>query len=186
MAYEQWISNGDVKVEVDGSGTISVSIAGDEKVVIDGTGISKGVLPVGVVLMYDGTGIADVATRTEDIGDRAGDTISMPGWKVCNGNGGTPNLLNKFIRSESASGNTGGSDDSTHSHTVNNHAHPYLGRGQRNYILGTGFKYTEGESVLADGQDYWTGGSSPGTNGQTGGTDNRPAYYSLIFIKKVA
>jgi hypothetical protein len=75
------------------------------------------VLPIGTVLMYNGTGIADVETRTEDIGERTGDSISLLGWKVCNGLAGTPNLLNKFIRSMSASGNTGGSDDAmAHTH----------------------------------------------------------------------
>jgi hypothetical protein len=77
-------------------------------------------IPIGIILMYDGTGIANVASRSVDIGEEEGDTISMPGWKVCNGNGGTPNLLNRFIRCESASGNTGGSDTTeNHTHTDN-------------------------------------------------------------------
>jgi len=83
-------------------------------------------LPIGTVLMYNGTGIADADIRTEDIGERGGDTIGkMPGWRVCNGNASTPNLFNRFIRSENASGNIGGSDDAivvSHHHTIN-HTH---------------------------------------------------------------
>lgn len=76
-------------------------------------------LPIGTVLMYHGAGIANVATRTEDIGARGGDTIKLTGWKVCNSYAGTPNLLNKFVRCQTSSGATGGSDNgvATHNHT---------------------------------------------------------------------
>jgi len=192
-------------------------------------------LPIGTILMYDGTGIADVSTRTEDIGDREGDTISLPGWKVCNGNGGTPNLLNKFIRSEASSGNTGGSDDAvvvSHSHSGSiggsgtlytnytdpnlNHRHYNGERVQTNDSLG---KYwtVYGQTSSGSGYNYTAGKSSSkhnsyqgytsyhdhsmshrhsinshghsltiNTTGVDGTGKNMPAYYSLIFIKKVS
>jgi hypothetical protein len=83
-------------------------------------------LPVGTVLMYNGSGIADAGSRSTPLGDEPGDTIKMPGWYVCNGNAGTPNLLNKFVRAEAASGTTGGSDDGAvvnHTHVTNIGAH---------------------------------------------------------------
>ena len=166
-------------------------------------------LPIGTVLMYNGTGIADVATRTEDIGDRMGDTITLSGWKVCNGNASTPNLLNKFIRSEAASGNTGGNDSASHSHGLPSHSHNQgslaaaigacnndtstlgyiaaVAGGQQNptYIV-------KGSNVSFSNWNHYTkvygttGSSTLSTNSQTGGTDNKPAYYSLIFIIKIS
>jgi len=93
---------------------------------------------VGETSFYSGTGIADPATRTEDIGDRTGDTVSKPGWKVANGLAGTPPMLERFLRMEAASGNTGGSDDAvvvSHYHSIN-HDHGSFTSG------GSGTLYT--------------------------------------------
>ncbi|MFX1476732.1 MAG: hypothetical protein ACFFCI_01245 [Promethearchaeota archaeon] len=92
-------------------------------------------LPIGTILMYNGIGIANVGNRLTQIGDEPGDTITMSGWYVCNGNASTPNLIDKFIRGETASGNTGGNDSltlekenlPTHNHSAscdnNTHSH---------------------------------------------------------------
>ena len=133
--------------------------------------------PIGVIWMYDGAGIASADTRTTQIGDEASDTISMAGWYVCNGQSSTPDLRNKFIRSESASGNTGGEDTHTltineipsHKHTVNLSA------------SGSLLCYQAGSSA--------NGASDDARVGNTGGGaahNNVPAYYSLIFIKKMS
>lgn len=189
-------------------------------------------LPIGTVLMYNGTGIADADIRTEDIGERVGDTIGkMPGWKVCNGSASTPNLIDKFVRSESASGNTGGSDISTlssHTHNMHNHTHQvlnhkhfvmqfsYSGDG-RNPVINA-YNSSGGLTAAIRGS-YWgkcVGGSHPddtwkvttsfnaytdNSGGHTSGgpnyntsdapntyptTDNRPSYYSLIFIVRMS
>ena len=199
-------------------------------------------VPIGTILMYDGTGIADVASRSEDIGDRAGDTISLPGWKVCNGNGGTPNLLNKFIRSEATSGNTGGSDDAIvvnhshtmyHTHSINHdhgsftsdgsgtlytnytdpdltHHHTFnigTSTNQLNYPM-SGYSYNKSyptsdtdksmshrhsinshtHTINPPPYSGTSGGSSSantGSQGSSGTGKNMPAYYSLIFIKRI-
>jgi len=140
-------------------------------------------LPVGVILMYDGTGIADVATRTEDIGDRTGDTATLAGWKVCNGNG-APNLLNRFIRSENASGNTGGED--THTLTISEmpiHSHEIKTGGETGGTVA--YKGYTGGGIT---NDIRSGTNQCPTNYSGGGSahENKPAYYSLIFIKKMA
>ncbi len=74
---------------------------------------------IGTVLMFNGAGWVDNST--------------MLGWYQCDGNNGTPNLVDKFIRCSTTSGSTGGSDDAiaithTHTKTVGNesdtHTHP--------------------------------------------------------------
>lgn len=94
--------------------------------------------PVGIigdVGSYYGTGIADPGTRTEQIGDRTGDTVKKVGWYVANGQSGTPNMLNKVPRMEASSGVNRGSDDAvvvSHNHTftgtaLGNHTHTFTG-----------------------------------------------------------
>lgn len=144
-------------------------------------------LPVGTVLMYSGIGIANVATRSVDIGDDGSDTISMPGWKVCNGNASTPDLINKFVRGEAASGNTGGEDThvlteaelAQHTHIQNQHRHSYTSTNTSN-----GYSDTLGEGDGSAGATYWVDYETP-TNQNTGSNaahENKPAYHSLIYI----
>lgn len=60
-------------------------------------------VPRGAIIMWSGT-IASIPS----------------GWALCDGNNGTPNLTNRFIRSVSGAGenpgSTGGADSSAHSH----------------------------------------------------------------------
>ena len=157
--------------------------------------------PIGTILMYKGTGIANVSTRSTQIGDEQGDTISMPGWYACNGNVSTPNLLNKFIRSESASGNTGGSDDAVvvgHNHggatggmSANNpHSHSVRGYwdsgGSTNYINRDNDSSSPNDisgAALASNIEHT---HSIASAGESGTGKNKPAYYSLIFIIKMS
>lgn len=155
-------------------------------------GIKDG-LPIGTVLMYNGTGIANAASRSSKLGDDGGDTIDVSllrgDWYVCNGNASTPNLQNKFVRSESSSGNTGGEDThilteaelAEHTHIQNQHRHKVF------YQL-IGYSHTTGIGVHNSGytvdSDYATA-----TNQNTGSGDaheNKPSYYSLIFIIKMS
>ena len=78
--------------------------------------------PIGTVLLFNGAGWTDNDTMT--------------GWYKCDGNNGTPNLVNKFIRSEASSGNTGGAD--THALTTGELASHNHGGSSGNTAPGTG------------------------------------------------
>lgn len=148
-------------------------------------------LPIGTVLMYSGLQIANVAARTLPLGQEIGDTISdIPFglWYVCNGNSGTPNILNKFVRCEDASGNLGGHDYAvvvSHIHGsagYHNHFYEYAGTSVAGYGLrdaanarSSGPRYTDYQAAH---QHPWEGVS--------GVDQNMPAFYSLIFIIRMA
>ncbi|MDR1997087.1 MAG: hypothetical protein LBQ83_02020 [Candidatus Margulisbacteria bacterium] len=63
-------------------------------------------LPVGTILMYDGTGWVNNST--------------LPGWYQCDGQNGTPNLTDLFIRGAASSGGTGGANSQEISIGTNN------------------------------------------------------------------
>jgi hypothetical protein len=137
-------------------------------------------LPVGTIIMYNGSGIANVSSRSSQIGDDGSDTITMEGWYVCNGNASTPDLMDKFIRSESSAGNTGGED----SHTLTTSEIPSHRHQIRGYNVQNANKSMETivdddrtDNVQTDYTEYTGGGSAH---------ENRPAYYSLIFIIRMS
>ena len=82
-------------------------------------------MPVGTILPYSGTWI---------------DNTTIPGWYKCDGNNGTPNLIDKFVRGNTSSGTTGGSNDAvvvehTHNVTVSQnepHTHTVLASSMTN------------------------------------------------------
>ena len=142
-------------------------------------------LPVGTVLMYNGSGIANAGSRSTPLGDEQGDTINMPGWYVCNGNASTPNLLNKFVRAEAASGNLGGSDTANHNHSAGSlvakvHVdNTTVTVGRVAAAQWTGTETVSGASTTTK-NPVWGAGLKG--NSATRNINNRPAYYSLIFI----
>lgn len=166
----------------------------------------------GIIKMYKGTGINTPDTRTEEIGFRTGDAVPQrKGWYVCNGQSGTPDLRNKFIRSENASGNTGGSDDAivvTHDHggvTGNqsaSHNHhqagvkanvSYLYRPWGGWHPGAGGSVEISGDTAEDNEEFADTSNQLASHAHTvaedgaSGTDaNKPAYYSLIFIIKMS
>lgn len=187
----------------DGSVNVNGSITASE-------GVKNAILPIGTILMYDGTGIADVALRIEKIGANPSDTIGFDlygDWYVCNGQSGTPDLMNRFIRCESTSGNTGGEDAHvltidempSHAHggytgyTNPSHSHVAPLRGESGYSYPFGqdgaygaYRYRGSSDYLAPNPKTSTADInhrhiiSPEGGGQA--HENRPAYYSLIFI----
>jgi len=147
-------------------------------------------LPIGTVLMFNGAGWVDNGT--------------ISGWWKCDGDNGTPNLVDKFIRSEASSGNTGGADTNTHRHDF------------RIALFDFGYKAAGGGAGLGNAGAYrysttsyagagGTDGSETSTVAVSASTasnlhsryysvgdtdvgsanDNKPTYYSLIFVMRV-
>ena len=148
-------------------------------------------LPIGTIIMYNGTGIDNVASRTEQIGDDPQDTISMPGWFVCNGLVSTPNLFGKFIRAGTSSGGVGGSNDSIvvqHNHTASQASHNH--KIEVGSLSGGATKVEETSVHLSGRWDYPTESKTPlitiNNNGVSGVNANRPSFYTLIFIIRIS
>lgn len=132
-------------------------------------------------------------------------------WAICDGKNGTPNLINRFIKAADTAGNTGGSNSITltsdnmpaHSHIFRNYLTQVHGDGE---ILNNTMTL-DGEEVMvshsteksanptrraqtdSDGHSqvpyiqhrtYEEGNTNPS------GIDIQPAYYTLIFIMKIA
>lgn len=143
----------------------------------------KNYLPIGTILMYKGTGWVDNST--------------ILGWWKCDGANGTPDLVDKFIRSESSSSNEGGSDDVVvvqHNHgasavAVGEHTHDIRcmnGAGGYRRILADvelGAFVQEAVSVPAGGHGHAITVNNEGVSGVGA---NKPVYYSLIFIMRVS
>jgi len=126
------------------------------------------------------------------------------GLAICNGSNGTPNLHNKFLRSNTSSaGATGGSDSSAHTHTTPAHQHQtdIGGDGASIYMRddGAGLPYSGGvvenpvnEQVIASaasasgpGRFAKTRSDGSGTSGAASATDNKPAYTELVPLMKI-
>ena len=101
-----------------------------------------------------------------------------PGWALCDGTNGTPDLRNRFIvgaGSSYAVGATGG--EATHTLTINEmpaHTHTYAKE--------TGASCNIGGSNTPASQQISTATSSTGA-GQS--HENRPPYYALAYIMKL-
>ena len=102
--------------------------------------------PKGTILMYDG-----------QLWDRAG---GIPGWHICDGEEGTINLQDKFIRGGTTARQTGGTDtaqvpyhthnitDPGHNHTITDpgHTHTIIDPGHTHSIQ-DGYQENEGQGV---------------------------------------
>ena len=155
---------------------------------------STGTVPIGGIILWSGT----IATIPD-------------GYKLCNGNNGTPNLRNQFILgaySDNASvaypnvppNNTGGSANAVligHSHgiTDSGHAHTQTGGTSNDdggsHVPGS----TSAGGNMSNIADATTGisinangiNSSGNTNSnQTGTNANIPPYYSLAYIMRTS
>jgi microcystin-dependent protein len=130
-----------------------------------------------------------------------------PGWVVCDGNNGTPNLLDRFAKSVSSAGTNPGNTGGQHSYSMSvpqlpPHTHSFDGTGTTGshnhdiYVAddmaynSTGFGYEWAE----DNGDR--GGDSTDTSGAHSHTvsfdsfgsgasvDNRPPYMELVPVMK--
>lgn len=191
-----WVYN-----EIPTEGMFNEQIRDNEQYLYDALG-GTSTVPAGAITMYsgawnfDGTGLG---------------TGTLLGWALCNGNNGTPNLLNRFIMGTVTSAGllvTGGSNTHTittaelaaHTHTGPSHTHtgpPHTHTTDINcywsisqHAAGTVPAMIEGTNNITSSSSGTgaTGASGTGATGSTGSGsafDSRPAYMQLAFIKKL-
>ena len=127
----------------------------------------------------------------------SGQIIDIPnGWYLCNGNNGTPNLVDRFIvgaGNSYAVGATGGeathvlslAEMPAHNHgAVGDHSHTYYRAYAASGVCGGGGQYQPFSQIPAE----WTGGAGGHTHSTQGSNtahENRPPYYALAFIMKL-
>lgn len=129
------------------------------------------------------------------------------GWAICDGNNGTPNLLDRFVQNvpdtSTDPGATGGSQSKTLSKSqLAGHSHDAStgSTGSHNHRMGWAYEDTNAHSgsgcdVVVNnspaGPDSSTDGSHTHKNpsiGNTGGGssyDNRPRFYEIAYIMKL-
>ena len=148
----------------------------------DGAGI-----PAGVIAMWAGL-VANIPA----------------GWLLCNGQNGTPDLRDRFIKGSDTPGTTGGA--ASHSHAAHsgviNHTHPVTDPGhthlQQRLPTATGAVASFTVDTSMSGTPAAANATGSATTGVTtanpaGGVaslthdsvSNEPAYYALAFIQKV-
>jgi len=148
-------------------------------------------VPLGTIIMYA------PATTSEFDGSGLGVASNVVGWAICNGSNGTPDMRSKFVVGYNSSdadyntiGETGGQKYVTevleHSHfSFNNDA-----GGPGPDITNTTYPRRRGD--FDDNLSYRiTGTSTVPTLGLTSPTgiaqpDNRPPYFTVLYLKKIA
>lgn len=102
----------------------------------------------------------------------SGAVVDIPfGWKLCDGNNGTPDLRDRFIvgaASAYAVGDNGGSD--THNHTLPTASHGHDLAAVAAVSAGAGI------SVYVESTDAY---------GVVSMKNNRPQYYALCYIMHI-
>jgi len=116
----------------------------------------------------------------------SGNTADVPdGWHICEGNNGTPDLRNRFIRgapANTAAGNTGGANQHTHEN------HAALAHTGANVAGHAGGQILEGSNAtvlgFADVPDLAHNVTQPANHAAVShaNANNIPPYYELIFL----
>lgn len=157
-----------------------------------GTPGSNASVPSGVIVMWSGA-IANIPS----------------GWVLCDGNNGTPNLLDRFIASVPNAGTnpgvTGGANtynlsvaqlpahdhtgsgttsaDGAHTHTLP--GYHLFGTGSIPFYNWSNNTYSQSTNTTsADGNHTHSYSFTTSQTGSGTAIDNRPAYYALAFIMK--
>lgn len=125
------------------------------------------------------------------------DNETIIGWYMCNGDNGTVNLVDKFVRGGITSGASGGSDDSVivqHNHSGwallnGNHGHNIKTLGLAGNVQRLEAAVSKG-NVSYSADIVVVGGShihslDINEEGISGVDKNIPAYYTLIFIQRI-
>ena len=163
----------------------------DETVPLSPANLNSSTVPVGGIIMYSGV----IANLPEN-------------WSLCDGTGGTPDLRGRFVVGAEGSyeqGDTGGADEVTLSEgelPAHSHSGSSGSGGSHTHGLSHQVHTPVGLNVPADGNVVTknaAGGSvtvnSAGSHshsvtvGNTGGGEaheNRPPYYALAFVMRVA
>lgn len=141
----------------------------------------------------------------------SGNISNIPsGWLICDGNNGTPNMLNKFVKNTSSATSSSGNVSGTNSYTISTSQMESHNHGGSTSSTGS-----HGHTVEAYGHDpgSWNSDMDPsdieGTNDQHNTTttssysgnhshshsinssgsgssvSNIPSYYKIAFIMKV-
>jgi hypothetical protein len=172
--------------------TATTQIATDNTTKVATDAFVHSVIPRGVILMWSGS------------------VVSVPlGWALCDGNNGTPNLLNKFVIGAGDSYGVNAAADATmgaagaHSHGGNTNASSvtidnagwgsagtYFGAGTAGTLVvasGVGESVEILESLLQSGGSRTTGNHSHVINSDGSHTHSfMPPYYALAYIMKTS
>lgn len=112
------------------------------------------------------------------------DSTIPPGWVLCNGQNGTPDLRDRFIvgaGNKYIAGDTGGSETVTLTKNQipkHNHSYSQTQGTSKSINWGAGGNWN---NVLGDPQ---ISDSNTGNAGKTEAHENRPPYHALCFIMK--
>lgn len=154
-----------------------------------------GSVPLGTIIMYA------PATTAEFDGTGLGIASNVLGWAICNGANDTPDMRSKFVVGYNPSdsdydtiGETGGQKYVTE---VLKHNHlmfvDYTGTPADGDVSATGTaiqEYSFGNDSSYDIQGYNDRTTYPAALGLTSDTgvtqpDNRPPYYTVLYLKKI-
>lgn len=130
----------------------------------------------------------------------AWENLTIPsGWAICDGTGGTPNLVDKFIRGASIDGDvraTGGADTHTHTNSSTSTRAVHTHGGSKAASVGGGSSALSttgtGLSVASDGHSHTASISITGadshshTVADTGSTSTLPKYITRAFIRRMS
>jgi hypothetical protein len=149
-------------------------------------------VPLGTIIMYA------PASTSEFDNSGLGVASNVSGWAICNGSNGTPDMRSKFVVGYNPSdadynviGETGGQKYVTevlaHQHFVTKNTQVGLvdGPTPSNYVA---WSFANGSAS----QNYDLKGiSDPANVGLTSQTgvaqpDNRPPYFTVLYLKKIA
>jgi|TARA_R110002124_G_scaffold151869_1_gene318714 microcystin-dependent protein len=127
----------------------------------------------------------------------SGAVVDIPsGWNLCDGNNGTINLSNKFVRSGTSIGTTGGADTVTltgaesglvsHNHSITDPGHTHTSDALRKTFTGNGQGPIGTQAFTATINSATTGISVNNVSAQDASSShqNMPAYYELAYIQK--
>lgn len=122
----------------------------------------------------------------------SGTLVSIPSpWSLCDGNGGRPNLLGKYLKGSAAStnpGSTGGATTHTHTSDAHNHTQDGHTHSTTTDVYGSKRGQTTGSGNAGAGEHSHSVSvaSTTATNQTTAvsvnSVSNDPPYYKLAFI----